>query len=58
VPIVSVFEEKSKYYCYVQANSTWERREVEVGLSNENTAQIVEGLQEGDEVLLRKPDKG
>jgi multidrug efflux pump subunit AcrA (membrane-fusion protein) len=58
VPIVSVFEEKGKYYCYARANSTWERREVKVGLSNENMVQITEGLQEGDEVFLQKPDQG
>jgi len=40
---------------YVRKGNQTERRKVRLGVSNYSYAEIVDGLQEGEEVLLVKP---
>jgi RND family efflux transporter MFP subunit len=52
VPVQAVTEYEGKPVCYVKSGRSTERREVEVGESNDQHLQIVGGLSEGDEVAL------
>jgi RND family efflux transporter MFP subunit len=52
VPVQAVTEYEGKPVCYVKTGRSTERREVEVGESNDQHIQIVGGLSEGDEVAL------
>ena len=57
VPLQCVFVETGKHYAYALGkDGQTERREVEVGLSNDSVIVITSGLDEGDRVLLYNPD--
>jgi len=56
VPVQCVVLEEGKHYCYVMSDDgVATRREVVPGLSNENFLEILEGLEEGERVLLYNP---
>jgi multidrug efflux pump subunit AcrA (membrane-fusion protein) len=55
VPIVAVIEDSGRYYCNVKKGSTHEKREVKIGLSNDEHVQITEGLRTGEVVYLNDP---
>ena len=55
VPVYSVFESDRKFHCYVRVRGGFEMREVALGRQNDQMAQIVKGLAEGDEVALSRP---
>ncbi len=56
VPLQCVFTEDGASYCLVQVGNTPpQRRKVTTGLSNDNFMEVVDGLQEGDAVLLHNP---
>ena len=57
VPIVAVSEEKGKYYCFVKNGSSSEKREVKIGMSNDDAVQITEGLRPGEIVYLYDPTR-
>ncbi len=44
--------DNNKVYVYQPQSSTLQERTVQVGLSNWDNTQVVEGLQEGDSVVL------
>jgi multidrug efflux pump subunit AcrA (membrane-fusion protein) len=53
VPVEGIFNEDGKTVCYVKRHTPEggvERREVEVGKSNEHMAQVLKGLREGEMV--------
>jgi multidrug efflux pump subunit AcrA (membrane-fusion protein) len=52
IPIESVFSEEDQYYCWKMENGTPVEKKVTIGRMNDDRVQIVEGLEEGDEVLL------
>lgn len=53
VPIQAVAERKGKHHAYVvDARGDIQRREVEVGESNEKLIQVMKGLEEGELVVL------
>jgi RND family efflux transporter MFP subunit len=52
VPIQGVTEVGGQHVCYVVAGGKVERREVTIGEGNEQFAQILEGLTEGEQVAL------
>lgn len=56
VPLHSLFYEQKKNYCYVQGLTGHEKREVEIGMQNEEWAEIKSGLNEGEEVCLTLPE--
>lgn len=57
VPIVAVIEDGGKYFCNVKNGKEAEKREVQIGLSNNEFVQITEGLEKGDVVFLNDPDQ-
>jgi hypothetical protein len=55
VPIQVVSNRVGKKVCFVSTSSGVQEREVKTGIFNDAFAQIIEGLQEGEEVLLNPP---
>jgi HlyD family secretion protein len=57
VPVQSVLRVNNEPTVYVANGSSIETRKVQTGLDNNRMIQIIEGLQEGDKVLLTPPLK-
>lgn len=59
VPRGAIFEdsETGGAYVYVRNGAGWERRDVELGLSNHVDVAIRSGLEPGDEVALEAPEQ-
>jgi len=58
VPISAVFKgEGNTKIVYVRKGETTEKRLVKVGITNIEHAQILEGVSEGEQILLVEPDK-
>jgi HlyD family secretion protein len=57
IPAGAVFEDESGTHVFLVKGGKPERRAVKVGLRTDAKVEIVEGLAEGDEVLLKKPEK-
>jgi len=58
VPISAVFRgDGNKKVIYVRIGETTERREVKVGVTNTDFAQIITGVQDGEEILLVEPGR-
>jgi multidrug resistance efflux pump len=52
VPVQAVVERGDTFYCARRAGSGWEVREVKLGPNSDKFVVIVDGLDEGDEVML------
>ncbi len=57
VPVVAVTEQQGKFYCFVRNGSASEKREVKIGMSNDEAVQITEGLRPGETVFLYDPNR-
>ncbi|MFK7767387.1 MAG: efflux RND transporter periplasmic adaptor subunit [Mariniblastus sp.] len=57
VPVRSVFAEGDQFFCFVKNGSDVEEREVEIGFSNPSQVAVMSGLNDGEEVLLSRPNK-
>ena len=58
VPVTAVFKsEGNKKVVYVKTGDATEKREVKVGVTNIDHAQILNGVKEGEEILLVEPGK-
>ena len=58
VPISAVFKGKgNSRVVYVRKGMKTERRPVKVGVSNTESAQILQGVQLGEEILLTEPER-
>jgi HlyD family secretion protein len=56
VPLQSVFAEDGAHWVHVQVGEApAQRREIKIGAANDNYMEVLEGLQEGDRVLLYNP---
>lgn len=55
VPIHALFYDQQRAYCYVETHLDFEKREVVVGTSNEEWAEIKSGLKEGEHICLAMP---
>jgi len=55
VPLTAVFEQNNDKVAYVLEDGKTERREVTVGVIDNDLAEIRSGLQEGENVLLIEP---
>lgn len=56
IPIHSVFEEGKQPYCYIQSPSKgYEKRNLSLGINNEQWTEVKEGLEEGECVCLINP---
>lgn len=56
VPVQSVFFEGDAHYTFVMDGVKYERRPVDIGANNDEFIEVKSGLEEGDVVLLKKPD--
>ncbi len=56
VPLQSIHAEAGRYYCFLHSSRGSEKTEVTVGRSNDSFLEITEGLEEGQHVLLYKPE--
>ena len=52
LPVQAVFEYGGKTYCVTYHDGVWDKLEVKTGPSNDKQVVILEGLQEGDKVVL------
>lgn len=57
VPVHAVFDEEGKHYCYVDMQSSYEKREVSVGVQNRDWAQVLDGISYGERVALSQPPR-
>lgn len=58
VPVTAVFKsDGNKKVVYVKNGDATEKREVKVGVSNIDHAEILNGLKEGEQILLVEPNK-
>jgi RND family efflux transporter MFP subunit len=59
VPVAAVFKgEGGSRVVYVREGDRTERRAVKVGVSNTEHAQILQGVKEGERILLNEPERG
>lgn len=56
VPIHAVFPEGPEHFAYVHAAAAVERRKVKVGRNNAHHVEVLEGLADGEKVLLYDPE--
>jgi RND family efflux transporter MFP subunit len=52
VPVQAVVEQNGKFHCWVKKGHQTERRPVLIGMTNNTTIEIKDGLAEGDEVVI------
>jgi RND family efflux transporter MFP subunit len=58
VPVSAVFKgDNNARVIYVRNGEATEKREVKVGVSNVEHAQILQGVSEGEEILLTEPER-
>jgi len=55
IPIHAVFNNQGRSYCYVDKQTSFEKREVSIGAQSEDWAQVLAGLKEGEHVALSQP---
>lgn len=58
VPVQAIFNEGPVQFVYVAAGSKFERKPVKVGRRSDTLAEIVKGLEDLEQVLLREPASG
>jgi HlyD family secretion protein len=57
IPLHAVFDEHKHTYCYIDsANKVYEKREIKLGISNEQWVEVKEGLKEGECICLLNPN--
>lgn len=56
VPVQAVHAREGEFFCYVNAPGGARRESVKLGRSNESFVEVVEGLEEGQQVLLYEPE--
>ena len=55
VPLSAVFTEKGERYVYVKNGEKFERRPVQIGISDFSFAEVQRGLKDGEVVALELP---
>ena len=56
IPVAAVVELKDGFYCFVDGPGSPEKRKLELGDSNDNFIVVLDGVQEGERVLLNGRD--
>ncbi len=56
VPVQSIFVEEDEHFVFLKTSGGYERREVEVGMHNSDFIEVLEGIDPGEEVILKMPD--
>jgi hypothetical protein len=57
IPVQAVFNHKNVTFCCVKSGSTIETRVIQIDDYNNRFAAIKSGLEEGEVVLLQKPEE-
>ncbi len=57
VPVVAVMEEGGEYHCFVKQGSKYAKRKVKIGMSNDDSVEITEGLKPNEIVCLYDPSR-
>ena len=57
VPVVAVMEEGGEHFCYVKNGSKSRKQKVKIGMANEDSVQILEGLKPNEVVYLYDPER-
>lgn len=57
-PLHALFEEQQQLYCYLFTSEGYEKREVKIGAANEQWAELLGGVQEGEALCLVHPLHG
>ncbi|MDR1957666.1 MAG: efflux RND transporter periplasmic adaptor subunit [Planctomycetaceae bacterium] len=52
VPVQCLFEYAGKIYAITYTNGVWDKKEVQVGITNNEVAVITSGLNEGEQVVM------
>ena len=52
VPVAAVIEQSGEFVCAVRTEEGFERRSVEIGMSNDQLVEVKQGLSPGDRVFL------
>lgn len=55
VPIHSVFEANKQHYCYVFQKGAYIKKNIEIGMNNEQWVAVLDGIHENDRVCLSMP---
>ncbi len=56
IPLHAVFDENKQTCCYVGCSGqTYQKKTIKVGISNDQWAEVKDGLQEGEDVYLLNP---
>ncbi len=58
VPLAAVYSVGRDSYVFVRSGDTVKERKVELGTSNESHVQVVDGIRDGEQVLLLQPGQG
>jgi RND family efflux transporter MFP subunit len=59
VPVAAVFKaDGNRKVVYVRHGENTEQREVKIGVTNTDFAQVLNGIEAGEEILLVEPDRG
>ncbi|MFT3740099.1 MAG: RND transporter [Breznakibacter sp.] len=58
VPLDAVFKNDSLQYVYKRKDGPWEKQVIEIGVTNENFAVAMQGVDEGYQLLLNEPENG
>lgn len=56
VPLQSTFESEGETYCFVVEDGRPRKRTIRVGKSSDSHVEVLEGLEEGESVLLYNPE--
>lgn len=56
IPIYSVFATDRRFHCFVRVRGGFEMREITLGRQNDQVAQVVRGLKDGEDVALSRPE--
>lgn len=56
IPLEAIFANDSISYAYVKSGLSIDKKQVELGVSNNEVAIVINGLEENDLVYLNKPD--
>ena len=55
VPVHAIYAEQEEHFCFVSGSGSYEKRAVKIGKNNNHHVEVLEGLKEGELVLLYDP---
>jgi HlyD family secretion protein len=55
LPVQAIFDEGGRKYCYLYTGQSFKKVDISLGKQNEDMAQVLSGLKNGDRISLVKP---